>query len=803
MFDNGGWRAATDALCKGVCVLGLTGCVVFVPSVALGQQSEAPPVEAAPETVEEPGEPEDGKTRARQLKLDEVVVTAQKRSQDIQEVPISVTSVSGEEIRDMNLQGLSGLSVVMPNATLAVSPTFSTVYVRGIGTGLNDGFEASVGLYVDNIYMGRQTYLNDALIDIQSIELLRGPQGTLFGKNTVAGALQITNSVPTYEWSGSLDLMYGERDSKRGTGVINIPVIDDTLAIRISGQRHTSRGAIYNEFRDVYELKADKMAGRIKARVDITPDLYFTAAFEKSEVRDSGQGFELLKGTPLTNLVHSLFDPTAEGKPDRVTHTNSDNFANRKTTGANINAFWNVGGHELALIAGYNKFDERLFYDADAGPIPLLSWDNDDSYSQWQAELRVVSPPGQFEYIGGLFFFSNKYEGGTVFRQFDDDNLLGAVAGGVLPPVLQNALGTLLAPILQLGSSLAQIVTDDALFQTFEQTTDTYAIYGQVTYRPWNKVELIAGLRGHYETKDAFISQEFENSGAFLNLAFGTTEYDFNGSKSETNVTPKIAARYLLTDSVNIYGTVAKGYKAGGYTPTAPDQTKTEFDPETSWTYELGVKSELWDRRIIANLAAFRTDFNDMQISVLTGAGEGFFVDNAASSTVQGFEWDVKALLWEGNLLSFAGGYLHAYYNDFELGPCQAGEEGNAEGFCDMSGERLVRAPKWDITASFKQAVPLGNLPFGLFVGIDWNMITSQFTDLDNDPNTANGTLHIVNTQVGIADIDQRWVLSFNVHNALDTLVKGGVTDVPLFEGAYFGILAPGRLMTAEFRLTL
>ncbi len=796
MHKTGGWHARLSVL--GASFLISAGLTALE---AAAQESE--PDAAQADAQENAASAGAGSTRARQLKLDEVVVTAQKRSQDVQEVPISVTSVSGEEIRDMNLQGLSGLSVVMPNATLAVSPTFSTVYVRGIGTGLNDGFEASVGLYVDNIYMGRQTYLNDALIDVQSVELLRGPQGTLFGKNTVAGALQVTNTVPTYEWEGSLDVMLGGRESRRATGVVNMPVIKDKLALRVSAQRHTNRGSIYNEFRDVHELKTDKLAGRIKARFDVTNNFYITAAFEKSHVKDSGQGFELLIGTPLTDLVHPLFDPTAESDPDRVTHTNSDNFADRKTTGANINAFWYVAGHELALIAGYNQFDEKLFYDADAGPIPLLSWDNDDSYAQWQAELRVVSPPGDIEYVGGLFFFANKYNGGTVFRQFDDDNLLGSVASGLLPPALTSALGTLLDPILQLGSSLSQIVTADALFQDFEQTSTTYAIYGQLTYRPWTWLEVIGGLRGHYENKEATTHQEFENTGLVLNAAFGTVEYDFNGSKSETDLTPKLAVRYLLNDTINIYGTIAKGYKAGGYTPTAPDETKTEFEPETSWTYELGIKSELWNRRIIANLAAFRTEFTDMQISVLTGAGEGFFVDNAASSTVQGFEWDIKALLWEGNLVAFAGGYLHAYYNNFELGPCQAGEEGNADGFCDMSGERLVRAPSWDITASFKQALPLGNLPFALFVGVDWNMFTSHFTDLDNDPNTANSTTHILNAQLGIGDLDRRWVLTANVHNALDTTVKGGVTDVPLFEGAYFGILAPGRLFTAEFRLTL
>ena len=131
------------------------------------------------------------------------------------------------------------------------------------------------------------------------------------------------------------------------------------------------------------------------------------------------------------------------------------------------------------------------------------------------------------------------------------------------------------------------------------------------------------------------------------------------------------------------------------------------------------------------------------------------------------------------------------------------GQEGDADGFCDMTGERLVRAPKWDLSGSFTQAIPLGNWPVGMFVGLSWSMQTKHFTDLDNDINTQQDLYHLLNVHVGIGDIDRTWSLSVNGHNVLNTDIKGGVTDVPLFEGAYFGILAPSGFWTAEFRLTL
>lgn len=764
------------------------------PAAQVETQAAAPEEEAEVQSA----------TRRPDLRLDEVIVTAQKRAEDVQDVPISVTAIGGEQIREMNLQGTTELTIVMPNATLAVSPTFATVYVRGIGTGLNDGFETSVGLYVDGIYLGRQTYLNDSLMDMEVVELLRGPQGTLFGKNTVAGALNITNTIPDYEFSASLDASYGEKQIRRGNMHINVPVIDEKVALRFSGQWARSDGAIFNQTRGVGELRNDKAAARLKARVDFSPDFYMTAAIEAAKVKDTGAGFELVKASDEQLAFYQFFDPTTEAYANRVSHLDADNYARRETMGGNINLFYTMGEYELAFIGGYNQFDEQYLFDSDASPFPLLTWDNDDAYQQWQAEVRLLSPPGKIEYVAGLFYFGNQYTGGTEFRQFDDENIVGIIAGGLLPVQIETALSDVLLPLTGGGTTLAEIATKDALFAVFEQSTHTYAAYTQITMRPWDWFEFVSGIRAHYETKDATIAQEFESTGAFLTAAFGTQEYDFAGSASEVAVTPKIVLKWLVNEDMNVFATVGKGYKAGGFNPTAPDPSKTQFDEETSWTYEMGVKSSWFDNRMTANVTAFRTAFKDMQISVLSGAGEAFFVDNAASSTVQGFEWEVKGVLWEGNMMIFGGGFLHAYYDDFTRGPCEAGEEGELDdGFCDMTGERMVRAPKWDIMASFNQAFPLGNLPFGAYVGFDWVTQTDHYTDQDNDPNTLQDAYMVLNARFGIGDIDRSWSLSINGHNVLKEKIIGGITDTPLFEGSYFGIIAPDGAWIAEFRMNL
>ncbi len=786
------------------------GSAVLTPQILLAQEDAAQDETAA----EEAASPV--KAAPKGARLDEIVVTAQKRAQDVQDVPISVTAIGGEQIREMNLQNLTELTIAVPNVTIAASPSFSTVYIRGIGTGINDGFESSVGLYIDGVYMGRQSYLNDSMMDIEQIEVLRGPQGTLFGKNTVAGAISITNGIPDYDaLHGSLDLMYGEDNNRRGNLMANIPIVDDKFALRVAGQWHKSDGAIYNQYRDVTELRNDKLGGRVKGRWDINENLNATMAVEYSVVKDTGQGFELLKGSDFTNTLYGLADPNHESHPDRVSHLDTDGFSYRTSYGGNLNVNASFGEYDVVFIAGYNDFDEEMLFDADAGPLPLLSWDNDDLFSQWQAELRLVSPPGSFEYIAGLFAYGNTYDTLTTFRQWDTDSTADVLLGGALPPALGDTLTTLLEPLL--GGAvdpLTALFTSDALFQTFNQETLTLAAYAQVVYRPWEWLEVIGGLRYHWEEKEAEIQQEFESTGLVLSTLFELQAYQLNQTRSETNVAPRLTARWLVNEDINIYANVASGFKAGGFNPFAPGPERATFDEENSWTYEAGVKSEWFDRQLQVNLAVFRTEFEDMQISVLTGLGTSFFVDNAASATNQGFEWDVKMVLWEGSLIGMAGGYLDATYNNFEQGPCRAGEDPFivpgapvndplSEGFCDRSGERLVRAPRWDLAFTVNQAFPLGNLPFGMFVGADMASQTDHTTDIDNDPNTAQDAYMIVNARVGLADVDQRWVFSVNGHNILDEKIKGGVTDVPLQSGSYFGILAPGAFWTAEFRLTL
>lgn len=767
----------------------------LAPEEAQVQQQAQP--EAAPPA---PGQESAGEAapapKKKNLSLDEIVVTAQKRAEDVQDVPISVTAIGGETLREKNIGTVTEMSASLPNVTVGATSTFSTIYARGLGSSYNDGFEQSVGFYVDGIYMGRLTYLTDALMDIERVEMLRGPQGTLFGKNTVAGALSFTTADPAYEYLGRLDLALASRHGQKIDTMANIPVWDDRFAIRAAYQREDQKGYVENHHRGTDEVSTDKMAGKIKMRFDPTDNLKLVLSGEYSEIYDTGAGLEIIYATTDTQGFYGWFDEDFEGNANRVTWSDGKTGADRKTYGTSLHADWDIGENTVTFITGYTQFEDNATFDADVGPVPLITWGNFDEYSQWTTELRFVSAPGDFEYIVGLFAFGSQYDAFTNMDMIASDSLPSDyLSGGQY-----DALGDFLAEALEMTPTgdLVNQVAGDALYQTFEQSTVTYAAYAQLTGRvlPW--LDLIVGIRGNMEEKEAYIKQDFENTGLTIQAMFEVEPYEVTHTRDESNIAPKVSFRAHVNDDIMFYGTIAKGFKAGGFNPFAPNAEKTTFEQEESITYEGGVKSMWWNNRMTFNIGYFYTDFQDLQVSVLTGAGTSFFVGNAATAITQGVEWEMRLVPWEGGMINYSGGYLNARYGDFRKGPCTVNEEPDADGFCDKSGGELARAPKFEMSLSLNQVVPLPVWNTGFLMGMDVSYMTEQYIDSDLDPFAVMGAYASFNVRFGIIDLDGGWRFLVSGLNVGDVDVRGTAQDMPLMAGTYFGILNEQAAWTME-----
>ncbi|MGB0922048.1 MAG: TonB-dependent receptor [Alphaproteobacteria bacterium] len=733
------------------------------------------------------------------LSLDEIVVTAQKRKEDVQEIPFSVTAIGGETLREANVQDMTQLSNHLPNATVGATPTFSAIYVRGLGSSFNDGFEQSVGLYVDGIYMGRLSYLNDSLIDIDRVELLRGPQGTLFGKNTVAGALSVTTAAPGYEWEGRFDYLYGDRNTQRFDMMINAPIVEDKMAARLAIQRHDGEGWVTNPERGTDEISNDKMTIKGKLKMEPTDNWDMTLGLEYSEIADTGSGLEIVLATTDTVGFYQMFNDQFEGDPNRTTWKDGGEFADRSTVGINFTSNVDVLNHTFTFIGGFSDFDDKALFDADVGPVPLITWDNQDLYEQWSMEARVLSEPGDFEYVFGVFAFGSNYDAFTeLWLSPADDYDTQILTSGQY-----DAIGELLASILEPSPSGEIILAaqSDRLWQTFQQETISYAAFGQLTGRvlPW--LELVVGARVNYEEKTARIKQEFEKTGAVFIAGFAVEEYDVVQSREESNFAPKVSVKVDLAEDIMAYATIAKGFKAGGFNPFAPNENRTTYEQEVSTTYEGGIKSKLWDDRLVVNVGYFYTEFTDLQLSVLTGIGTSFFVDNAASAISKGIEWEIRFVPWEGAIISNAGGWLDARYGDFRKGPCQRGEEQDAEGFCDRSGGELARAPEFEITTMITQVFPLPWWDMGVILGADASFQTDHYIDSDLDPLAQQNAYVFINARFGILDLDRSWSLMVNGLNVGDLDIRGTMQDLPLQEGSYFGIVGPKAAWNIELKM--
>jgi len=747
-------------------------------------------------------------------RLDEIVVTAQKRAENVQDVPISVSVMTAERLKDSNMQDFEDVALATPNTNINMTPGYVQVGMRGLNAPINDGMEQSVGFYVDGIYYGKTAFLQDAFLDLGRVEMLKGPQGTLFGKNTIAGAIAVHTAQPAHEWLFSGAVGGGELEDKIGEFMINAPVLEDRLAIRVAGTRHERDGYVFNSARNVDEKIVDKSGIRGKVLFEPTVDFDVTLTLYAGESNDNGQGWEPFLLEDDARTVHGAFDPTLEDKANFVGHANEDNVTRIRTLQANVAANWDLGQHTLTFIGGWGRLDENFLLDGDTASAPIINWANNDDYQQYMGEMRIVSAPfetrlGEIDYIAGLFGFYADYTGNGELRLLPDEALGSTLLNNTLPTAVSATLQDILNPLGDVTNPILFAPLSDALFQTFQQETTTYAAFGQLTWRPsfWfdDRLALVFGLRGSMETKQVFLVQQYEESGLILQGALGVTQYTLDTERDERNVAPKFSVKYDLTDDIMVYATYGEGFKAGGFNPIARNEGESSFNQETSTAYEVGAKVTALDGTATINFAAYHTQFDDMQIQSFIG--NGFIVRNAAAATTQGLEVEANWLPFEGAVVYAGGGWTDATFDSFPDGPCvtttQRSLPGQGAPQCDLEGDRLPRAPEYNFSGGFNAGVPLGNSNIAFVIGGDAMWQSHILFDLDQDPIDAQDDYWLFNARLGIADVDGVWRFLVHGKNITDETIKTFSADLPVMNGSHMGFLNPPRIISAEFSIYL
>ncbi len=732
-------------------------------------------------------EPSAGPARA----LEEVVVTAQKRSENLNDVPLSVSVLGGEEIREKGLKNINEISLYAPNTRITVGGKGGSVKMRGLGSGNNAGFEQAVGFLIDGVYYGRINYMRSGLVDLNSLEILRGPQGTLMGKNAIAGAVNMSTMNPHQEWE--LDVAYGggERNREVVTAIVNAPLIEDALSARFVAKTERQDGFSENRAVGRDSQNTDSELYRIKIGLDAIENLSVVATYEESKYSIFGIGIEIIQATPGTQRINEEYDADFESEANYENWGGDERNSINDISIGTLKMDYDWGEYILTSITGWTELTNTAQLDADGGPIPFLLNRTADNYEQTSQEFRITSPEGTIDYVAGLFLFAT---------EFANDSALG-LNSSLAPIVLasQRPTGPFpnpAAPGFSNNPAVSDTIEDFSIGE-FRQETTSAALFGQLRWRVLQeKLTLMVGLRYSYEEKEAQMTRHFEGNSTFFTTVQGQEEFSTAGKRIERDFSPKLSATYALSDDINAYVTYAKAFKGGGYNATASTADEFEFDEEKADTYELGIKGKLFDGLLQANLATFYTEFTGLQVSSFNG--DTFIVRNAANATTKGVEMDLTLLAARGLILKLSGGYTDARYDSFTNAACPAGD---SRDFCDLSGKRLDRAPLWSGTFGFSYKLPLGDWPVEFLAGADATYQSRQHTAEDLDPVSLEAEFVKYNARLGLQDIDGNWQVMLSGFNLTDEVTRASTADVPVQPGSYMAVYSENKWVAFDFRI--
>jgi iron complex outermembrane recepter protein len=643
--------------------------------------------------------------------LDEIVVTAQKRTEKLIDVPISITAISADQLVERGAKNVRDLAFSVPNFTTYSQNDFNPgILVRGLSSSARSvGFEAGLGAYIDGVYTGRTATFTQDLDDVERVEVLRGPQGTLFGKNTTIGAISISTTRPGNDFTGSASAEYGNFNHYRASLGASGPLVKDRVAAKASGYIDSTDGYVKNIFLGgVPRLNGDKAFG-FRGELRFTPSESLDIALRGDYARSTEKTFEDEAVAVTGNDFGIDVDSVVPGA--NTVNIDARNSSIRKLYGTSLAINYTLpSDHVLTSISAYRKYDGSIENtDIDNVSFDYLSIDYFDKTSQISQELRIASPDtGRFKYIAGLYYFDQK-------ATSDRNTNIGIDARNIL--------------IGGFGFPDALFV-DPAIRTNVRVKTKAYAAFANASFEIVDNLSLLAGIRYTKETKSLLVDQTapgiFSEPGVlgpnpiYLNVAPTTDK------QSDSDLSPTVGLSYKFSNAVTGYVKYSKGFKSGGWNaellapnrePTVPnpsylDIAGVRFNSENIVSYEAGLKAELFDRRLRISSAVFQLDYSDIQLSRFVGGLDGYKTDNAGRARVRGFELELNARPVNGLDLSASVGYADAKYIRYLIIPAVADPDGAGP----LTGEPEVNqdgfaldAPKWTAAFAAQYAIPVSD----------------------------------------------------------------------------------------------
>lgn len=712
--------------------------------------------------------------------LDEIVVTAQKRSENLQDVPVSVTALTADQLKDQRVGDVLALSGLSPGLQIKTDDNAANprIFIRGIGVNdFNPSTASAVGVYVDGVYVASPLAQMAGFYDLQQVEVLRGPQGTLYGRNTTGGAINVTTRKPSDTPEGDLAVDYGRFNSLNVQGGFGGPIAD-TLAFRIAGLYDKSDGYTLNRLTGNKGNDADRKA--VRGALRWTPDDKLTVDVSASYSKSSG-------GSILT-YNRSLVAQTAEAastadpdptfgyifcKPAYYTSgqcTNVAGYANTssnkyegdyrfegkdivKLFGATSAVSYDFGGVTLYSITGYQRAKRDDYEETDANPISIFDARYVAEQDTTSQELRLQSNGATaLRWVAGVY---------AARDNLDNDSHYNVLEVLRVPDPVNNPTG--MDPANSVG----------VFGWPLHQKTTSYAAFGQVDYDLTPKLTLTGGLRWSQDKKTFHYVSDVD---------YGLlTLFEYDNQKTFSSISGRVGLRYAISDDANVYATYNRGTKSGGFFSgqTTDPADLGPYRDETVNAYEVGAKSEFLDRRLRVNVSAFYYDYKDLQVYTViqrNGLPVQLFT-NASKARVYGGEAEIEARPMTGLSLTLGASLLNAEYKDFQsLGD-------------DYSGNTLPSAPKASLNGAARYEHPVG--AGKLISQLDFTYRGKVYYDTANTERLSDKARAYVNGQLGWAFADGRYELGVWGKNLADTTNISDITPIAAFGFDVFSMGPP------------
>jgi iron complex outermembrane receptor protein len=701
--------------------------------------------------------------------LEEITVTATRRVESMQSVPISITALSADMLADAGVKDTRDLVSFAPNLAQqgSFAHTSPAFFIRGIGsTQFNPNANSKVGVYLDDVYLASPAVHGAQIFDVASVEIARGPQGTLFGQNTTAGLVRMIAKRPEIGGGTTADASvtvgrYGQLDPEIAVGF-------DTganSAARVSALWQNRDGFQRNRLLNADDGEVDSLGWRGQWLWAPGDDVSVRMLVHGS--RDRSQ---LVPYKQVGLIDPQTFEPCAAPRPgsgcsDFFGYSDSadfhegqwdvpDQFTDVKSFGANATLDWKLPAFTLTSVTSYEENESRVHEDPDASPNFVMTGNYHGKPRQTSQEFRLTSPLGKLSWIAGAYYFHET-----------NDTSVGFPIPGFGPGALSGATDVL-----------------EGLGQISSMETDSYALFGNVDVAASERLKVSLGLRYTHETKEvdygAWLADVSDVDNELLFTGREITDrallqtIDFHEDESWDDVSGRLSLSYSFTDDVLGYATVSRGFNSGNYNGGAfTNQAEaTLVDPETLLSYEVGLKSQLGGV-LRLNVSAFYYDFTDQQVFVLA-SGEGGVpvqqLSNAAASTLYGLEVEATWRPVEELVIQLGGGYTHSKFDEFAT---PLGE--------DLSGRTLPSAPEKNVNAMVTYTIPsrVGNWA----LAVDGKYQSSQYFSVNNDPILSQGGYSLANAHFSWTSAGEQLTVTAWVRNLADKDYLVGAYDLAAF----------------------